>query len=66
MNVLEQAWRRFRARYVCPHKWRPAVQRGIRPDGKTFCSAARHCDLCDRTETMYLGEFYAQFGRMPW
>ena len=65
MNTLSlrRWWLRLRARFICPHRWRPAVLR--QNQGRSVC-AARYCDLCDKTESMYLGDFYAQFGRMPW
>jgi len=39
---------------ICPHNWRPAKKANL---------PARWCSMCERSEEMTHGEFYAHFGR---
>lgn len=45
----------------CEHLWRPGV---LRVCGKY--TPVKVCGECNKTVTITLPEFYAQFGRMPW
>lgn len=46
----------------CKHEWRAGV---IGRRIWTLGVPVRFCEECDKTETLTVEQFYAQFGRMP-
>jgi hypothetical protein len=62
INRIFKWWKQLR----CDHFWRPArAEYTKRPGYVEYSQLVKFCDYCEKEVPISIGEFYAQFGRMP-